>query len=189
MLGILFASCSTQNEIQQSAQNNENIEQYIPEEQDLVERGIINEEDIKTTPASQSSFEGNGMSFKVDSELFVYDKAPLLAQTPVADFMTITAPDSTKIQLRMLPNEIGTYKAGEGPNSYRLVDVWFTFNGVRYVADKDKGDATIELTEVGTMLGSNYDGKVVGNFEGTFVSDSGESIIVKEGYFVSEVIN
>ena len=132
--------------------------------------------------AADSSFEGYGLTYVVNGQRFTNDVAPVLGETPVAGYMTITSPNSIGIQLRMLPNEKGTYKAGEGPSDYRLVDVWFPHEGTRYDASKDKGSATIVLTEVGTM-GWPYVGEVAGTFEGTFVSADGSKIIVTDGEF------
>lgn len=133
--------------------------------------------------ASNSKFEGYGLSYDVNGKTFTHESAPVLGQTPVADYMTITAPNSAGIQLRMLPNEVGTYKIGEGPSQWRLVDVWFPHEGKRYTAEKGKGSGTIKITKVGTMTMGGYEGVVEGTFEGTFVAADGSEIKVTNGVF------
>ena len=138
---------------------------------------------IPSPETSDGDFEGFGMSYVVDGETFSFDTAQVMAQTPVPEFHTIIAPDATGIQLRTLQNEVGTYTIGEGPSSYRVVNVWFTHEGVRYDADASKGSGTITLDSVGTVNGADYEGAMTGTFEGTFVANDGSEIEVTDGVF------
>ena len=178
ILTLVLNGCS-------SSMTQDNVGDAIPEAEDYVGRAGITQEDIQTPTSDKSTFDGVGMTYTIDGETYVHETAPLMPQTPVADFMTITAPDSIGVQLRMLPYEVGSYKAGEGPSQWRLVDVWFGHNGKRYIADGSRGSATITLTEV--VSAPNYEGQVKGTFSGTFVSEDGDSITVTNGKFVSEV--
>lgn len=164
-------------EVAQASNNGASADEIIDEVEDVIQKLPA-----QGASESDSSFSGYGMTYVVDGVRYTNEVAPVLGETPVAGFMTITSPDSLGIQLRMLPNEVGTYKAGEGPSEYRLVDVWFPHEGVRYDANADKGSATITLTEVGTM-GWPYQGDVAGTFSGTFVDAIGNEIKVTDGEF------
>jgi murein DD-endopeptidase MepM/ murein hydrolase activator NlpD len=142
---------------------------------------VINQ--LPSESATSGDFEGYGLSYEVDGETFSFDDALVMAQTPVAEFLTVVAPTSVGIQLRTLPNEVGTYTIGQGPRSYREVNVWFPHEGVRYNAGIDAGSGTIVFTSVGTMVGFNYEGDIKGTFEGTFVAADGTEIEVENGVF------
>lgn len=148
--------------------------------------GTANEQE---TPQEQvtktSTLSEPSLVFSVDGETYTFKPALAAANTPVAEYLTVMT-NNAGIQLRMLPNEVGTYHAGEGPNSYRRVDVWFTFMKKQYYANDEVGKATIRLEKVGTMLeGSDYDGVVQGTFSGTFVAGDGSSITIKDGQFMT----
>lgn len=127
-----------------------------------------------------------GLVCKVDGKEVKYATSYALSHTPVADYLTLTAPDATGIQLRTIPNAKGTYKHSDGSNAFRRFNVWFTYEGETYFADNDKGSATITITEVGEMAsGGVYSGIVKASFSGVFVSATGNSINVTDGYLYS----
>lgn len=186
VLVVVLAGCSvsTTNSIQEEAvqvadasNNGASPEEMVDEVDDVMDILSANGADF-----ADSSFEGYGLTYVVDGERFTNQDILVMAQTPVPDYYTVTSPDALGIQLRMLPNELGIFEAGEGPSQYRLVDVWFPHEGKRYDANKDVGSATIIITEVGTNSWP-YAGDVAGTFSGTFVASDGSSIEVTAGEF------
>ena len=121
-----------------------------------------------------------------DGKEYTFKPAIVSSNTPVEGFLTVMT-NNAGLQLRMLPNKIGTYRAGEGPNEYRLVDVWYLSKGKWYFANKDVGEAVINIKKVGVMPeGSgitSYDGSVEGSFFGTLVAEYGSEIIISNAYF------
>lgn len=131
----------------------------------------------------------SGLVYEVDGQQYKIEAAEVQSHNPVRDYLIIVAPSPLGIQLRMIPNEVGTYNHDDGDNEFRRYNVWFPHEGVTYYADNDKGSSTITLTEVGTMTedaGQSYNGSIKGSFSGVFVSNNGESIVVENGYFYTE---
>jgi hypothetical protein len=81
------------------------------------------------------------------------------------------------VQLRMIPiNQTGNFTCGEGPNSFRIVHIWFIDqNGVSYRAGEGQGDCSITVSQVGAV----YEG----TFSGRVVSDAGDTITLSDGSF------
>lgn len=125
-----------------------------------------------------------GFQYKIDGAPFVSIDCKVLSHTPVRDYFTIVSPTSTGIQLRTLPDKVGTYENTVGDNEFRRFNVWFVSGAKTYYADNDRGKAKITLTEVGTMgEGGTYTGVVKGSFSGTFVADDKTELVVTDGYF------
>ncbi|PKL78837.1 MAG: hypothetical protein CVV25_10025 [Ignavibacteriae bacterium HGW-Ignavibacteriae-4] len=125
-----------------------------------------------------------GIQYKIDGAPFTSIDCKILSHTPVRDYFTLVSPDATGIQLRQLPDSLGTYQNTVGENTFRRFNVWFVSGAKTYFADNDRGNAKITLTQVGKM-GENgaYDGTVKGSFSGTFVADDKSEIVVTDGYF------
>lgn len=185
---LLLVGCNAQkteeiNDLQKETQDvinaNDNYEEEVEDVMEALDKIVPDETKM------ENSFEGYGLSYEVDGITYAHDKAQVMAQTPVADYLTIISPDATKIQIRTLPNEKGKYTIGEGPD-YREVNVWFVHEGVRYDADQNKGSGIIKLDSIGTMDNTGYIGDISGTFEGTFVASDGKEITVKNGKFLAE---
>ncbi len=142
-------------------------------------------DDDSTNPSTENNpLTKEGFQYKIGGAPFVSIDCNVLSHTPVRDYFTIVSPNSTGIQLRTLPDEVGTYQNTVGDNEFRRFNVWFKSGAKTYYADNDRGNAKITLTEVGKM-GENgaYNGVVKGSFSGTFVADDKTEIVVTDGYF------
>ncbi len=78
-------------------------------------------------------------------------------------------------QLRMLPiNQTGTFVCGQGPNSFRLVEIWLGLENGLHKADVNGGSCTINVATTGSIYSGTFSGVVV----------SGDSqVIISEGEF------
>ena len=128
-----------------------------------------------------------GLVCKVDGKELKFDESFAQSHNPVRDYLILTAPNAAGIQLRMIPNVKGTYKHNDGTNEFRRFNVWFPYEGETYYADNDKGSATITITEVGELTDEvvGYIGFIKASFSGVFVSETGNSINVTDGYAYS----
>lgn len=133
----------------------------------------------------ENNLTSEGVSYEVDGVLKTFEEAKVQANNPVAGFTIITLPSPIKLQLRMIPSETGSFKVGEGPSDFRLVDIWYwDDNNNQYIANKDRGDGTITLTEAGTLgQGGNYTGHAKGTFSCTVVDNEGNEIKITNGKF------
>lgn len=137
-------------------------------------------------PVSQNHnivLDSPGASYYLDGNLIEVDSVLIQANAPVADYLIITLPLAHDFQLRMLPNATGTYNVGEGPNQFRLVDIWFRDSeGGWFYANDSVGSGFITLDDIG-ILTSNYSGTIKGKFEGTVVNSEGEVHNITNGQF------
>lgn len=76
-------------------------------------------------------------------------------------------------QLRMIPiNQTGTYTCGQGPSSFRLVEMWLTFNtSTQYKADSTVGSCTIVVNQVGDVYSGTFSATVVKNSDSIAITD------------------
>lgn len=141
-------------------------------------------DDDATNPSKDNPFTKEGIQYKLDGAVHTSIDCEILSHYPVRYYFTLVSPDSTGIQLRMLPDSLGTYENTVGDNEFRRFNVRFKSGSTMYYADNTRGTAKITLTQVGKM-GENgaYDGIVKGSFSGTFVADDKTEIKVTEGFF------
>lgn len=80
-------------------------------------------------------------------------------------------------QLRMIPiNQTGTYTCGQGPNSFRLVEIWLSLNGGTHTADTNGGSCTITVESVGDLYSGTFNAVVL-------PAGGGASVAITEGQF------
>lgn len=141
-------------------------------------------DDDATNPVNENPFTKEGIQYKIDGASFSSIDCNVLSHFPVRYYFTVVSPDSTGIQLLMLPDSLGTYENTVGENEYRRFNVRFKSGSTMYYADNERGKAKITLTQVGKM-GENgaYDGIVKGSFSGTFVAEDKSEIVVTDGFF------
>lgn len=142
-------------------------------------------DDESTTPSdNKNPLTKEGIQYKIGGAPFTSIDCKILSHTPVRDYFTVVSPNATGIQLRTLPDAVGTYENTVGDNEFRRYNVWFVSGAKTYYADNERGSSKITLTEVGKMgEGGVYTGTVKGSFSGTFVADDKSEIVVTDGYF------
>jgi|GEM_PF-3536970 len=80
-------------------------------------------------------------------------------------------------QLRMLPiNQTGTFICGQGPNSFRLVEIWLGLENGLHKADVNGGSCTIVVSSVGSIYAGTFSGVVVS-------ADGNSQVTISEGEF------
>jgi len=124
-----------------------------------------------------------GMSFEMDGQTWRYASAASLAFEGFSG-MTSAPPSGPGfplgIQLHSVPSAVGTYECDTDPDSYRQLNIWFTWNFAYYLAGVRASTGTgppgsrckVTVTKTGSYSTGTgtYNGTFEGTFEGTFVS-------------------
>lgn len=99
---------------------------------------------------------------------------------PVAGYLILG--NAPSLQLRMIPDGgVGSYTCGSGP-SFREVALWYLYQSVYYYSDNSfGGSCSIEVTAADSV----YEG----TFSGTLYSNSGDALVITNGFFRNDGSN
>ena len=142
-----------------------------------------NEEQTGALAAGQ-----RGMQYTVGGQQFLVEGGAIFENTFDNMIGVNLGPGGSLTQFFNLPNELGTYRCGEGPRAFRFVNLSFHHQSKRYRAAESNSSApagsscTVELTQVGTV-GNNYSGTAEASFSGTFIAEDGSTLEVSNGFF------